>query len=806
MFVARHFSKFRRMLSGQQEIFLLLGAGLVLRLLLAQQGTLALDQNTFIAWSRMLTVNGFKGFYANWSDYLPGYLYVLRILNFFQDFVAIEILYKLPAIFADIVTGALIYKIVKDVTNRGIGVVCLAAFIFNPAVIANSTLWGQVDIFTALFPILALYFFPKKWVLSTIALATGVLIKPQAALAAPVILYLMFKNKWSLKKISAYIFSSGGIFILGFVPFYESGSFFQFAISRISAPLEQYPYSSVNAFNFWGLFGFWKPDTGDFPAKLVGYLLFIVVSIYGFIRYKNKKMESFVLLAILLAANFLFFTRMHERHLLPLLAPLLVGAAVNPAFWISYIGFSLVYIFNLYYSYVWITDNFSESIPPFTIGILIGVNLIMFFIMFIQTKYQKSLLKNLVKMRVPRRRTPLLKQLVSPEHARLLLLSILLITAATRIYMLHEPQREYFDEVYHAFTARNILVGDKRPWHWSNSAPEGYAFEWTHPPLAKEGMVLGMVIFGNNSFGWRLPAVLLSLGVSYLVYRLAIWFTGSYEVGLLTVGALCLDGLIFVMSRIGMNDMYFLFFMLLSLWAFLTKRNFVSSFALGLAAASKWSVIWFLPILAVSHFALKRKITTSYVWYFILPPLIYFVTYLPMFAFGYTLQTFVDMQKQMWWYHTGLDATHAYTSPWYSWPFLVRPIYLYVGPILGNMVSRIYAMGNPMVFWSGVLGVCISAWYAVRERNKKIGILVFSYAVFFVSWAASPRIMFLYHYLPSIPFMAILLGYALRRNKVFILPFFTIAIILFIYFYPHWTGIYISEGLDRSYYWFSSWR
>ena len=115
-------------------------------------------------------------------------------------------------------------------------------------------------------------------------------------------------------------------------------------------------------------------------------------------------------------------------------------------------------------------------------------------------------------------------------------------------------------------------------------------------------------------------------------------------------------------------------------------------------------------------------------------------------------------------------------------------------------------MGNPLVFWFGLSSVIISAVFAFVERNKKLGLIVFSYLIFFVPWAASPRIMFLYHYLPSLPFLAIATGYVLRRNPKLIAYFLVPSALLFVYFYPHWAGLQIPLWLDRSYYWIGSWR
>jgi dolichyl-phosphate-mannose--protein O-mannosyl transferase len=115
-------------------------------------------------------------------------------------------------------------------------------------------------------------------------------------------------------------------------------------------------------------------------------------------------------------------------------------------------------------------------------------------------------------------------------------------------------------------------------------------------------------------------------------------------------------------------------------------------------------------------------------------------------------------------------------------------------------------MGNPFVFWTGLTAIITSFYVTLKERNKNLAFIVFAYLIFFVPWAASPRIMFLYHYLPSIPFLAIATGYLLRRNLNYIFPFFVFGILTFIYFYPHWAGLTIPLWLDKSYYWVTSWR
>src|SRR3989344_8394847 len=101
------------------NIVYVLLAGFLIRLILGNFGALRLDQGTFIAWSNILVRDGFPNFYNGWSDYLPGYLYVLWVLGKIKNLLPIPetLLYKLPAIIFDILTGALIYEIVRKIKN-----------------------------------------------------------------------------------------------------------------------------------------------------------------------------------------------------------------------------------------------------------------------------------------------------------------------------------------------------------------------------------------------------------------------------------------------------------------------------------------------------------------------------------------------------------------------------------------------------------------------------------------------------------------------------------------------------------------
>lgn len=809
--------KFLKRHTPPKNLLLLLVAGFLLRIALSFSGTLQLDQGTFIAWGNSLATEGFKNFYNSWSDYLPGYPYVLWLLAEINTLKILPetILYKLPAILSDLMTGALIYSVAAKSKGNKWGLIGAAIYIFNPAIISNSTLWGQVDSFTALTSMLTIFLLPERITLSAIALAIGTLIKPQTAFIFPVVIFLFLKHKKDWLDYLSYGITGLIIFVLAFVPYWNQQlSLPEFILERLNLSLNQYPYTSVNAFNFWAIVGAWKPD--NLYYQLAGYSFVLATTVILSVRLWKTKNAAYFLMAYIFVASFTFFTRIHERHLLPVFAPLTIAAIENPLFLLPLTGLSLNYMANLYYAYIWITDNFKEVFNEFLTKFIEVLNIIftglIFYILFrnLLGSWEKlsKILNRLINNRYTKRieyKFPKLK--LNPKKIKIILFAIMLFAFITRTYNLSSPQEMYFDEVYHAYTAKVILsVDDEKAWQWWDSPPDGFAYEWTHPPLAKLGMALGMTIFGQNSFGWRIPGALLGTAAVYLIYLLAKEIFKDEGIGLLSAAVYSVEGMGLVMSRIGMNDSYILFFTLLSLYLYLKDKNFLSALSFGFAISSKWSAIWAVPIFGVLFLAYKKKINISYMWFFTLPFLVYIASYFDMFLTGHDLGTWWGMQQQMWWYHTGLRATHPYTSQWWSWPFLLRPIYLYTSEEIGNVVARIYTFGNPFVYWSGVVSVFVCLLYSYLEKNKRLGLIAFSYLIFFVPWALSPRIMFLYHYLPSIPFMTIAVAYLLRRNPKIVPYFFIPAFFVFAYFFPHFIGLKVPLWLDQSYYWFDSWR
>ncbi|MDD5146999.1 MAG: phospholipid carrier-dependent glycosyltransferase [Candidatus Daviesbacteria bacterium] len=387
------------------------------------------------------------------------------------------------------------------------------------------------------------------------------------------------------------------------------------------------------------------------------------------------------------------------------------------------------------------------------------------------------------------------------KKPKVILVLILLLTAFLRLYRLDYPNKYVFDEVYHAYTAKEYLKGNRDAWSpWGKSLP-GVAFEWLHPPVEKEMMAASMFIFRTTDvWAYRLPGALLGILSVFLVYKLALILFKNEAAALLSALIFSLDGLVFVQSRIGMNDVYLVAFILASIIFFVQKRYIIAALFMGVAMATKWPgvflVLMFFPIL------LYRRQYKKLIYFFLIPPTVYLLSYTHYFLMGYNWNDFIELHNQIWWYQTHLEATHPYSSPWWSWPLNLYPVWYFVD-YQKNSIANIFASGNPLVFWTGSIAILATTWETVKKRSIHLMIVLLGFLVFWLPWAASPRIMFLYHFSPSVPFLSLALGYQLntllndeKGRKLVILLLFLI-ILSFILIFPFLTGLPIPRDLVK---------
>jgi len=396
------------------------------------------------------------------------------------------------------------------------------------------------------------------------------------------------------------------------------------------------------------------------------------------------------------------------------------------------------------------------------------------------------------------------------------LIILLILTLFFRLFRLGQPSAYVFDEVYHTFTAQEMAKGNPRAWEWWVTPPPGVAYEWTHPPLAKLAMAGSIRLLGDSSFAWRFPSVVFGTLSIAAVYFLGKKLFKNKHIALLAAAIFSLDGLQLTMSRVGMADSLLTLLILLAALFFYQSKFRLTGIFLGLALATKWSAILLYPIFGllllpqIIKNLKKINLLLRLVYSFLLIPLvIYFLCFIPFFMVGHTLAQWWELQRQMYYYHSHLNATHQYQSMAWQWPLLLRPVWFYV-EYLKNSVANIYNLGNPAIFWGGLVALMYQFLKGPSLRSKagpyRYWFLLICYFTLFSPFIFSPRIMFLHHYLPALPFLCLIIAQVIYKHKLLTTYYLLLVILLFLFFYPLNTAIPLPANLVKYWFWLPSWK
>ncbi len=398
-------------------IIILMIAAFILRIKLFSEKTHWSDMYFWQDWGKYMAQFGPQNFYDHFnSDYLPFYPLILglvyKLFNLTSSLhnIPIYYFYKLPASLADIIVGFLIFILVKK-SHKKLAFLGLVLFLFNPAVFANSSMWGQVDIIGTLFVILALYFLKKEnFLFPAIFSALALTTKTIYLLILPVFIIFSFKiskNKkrqfiWFIKKMFIFFITLGLVFWLVFYPFTDvkNGFFnllknpFLLAFDRYKIISSRYQYASVNAFNFWALVDekFWTSDLRSFLGLSLfnwGNIINLAVIISSLLALLYKRKENLLYqislsLSVLFLSSFLFLTRIHERHMYYIFPFLLISAILKKRLMIAYFILSFTYVLNLNFGleYLYQDKVYIYSRP--LIILIASINVLMFFWLFVE--------------------------------------------------------------------------------------------------------------------------------------------------------------------------------------------------------------------------------------------------------------------------------------------------------------------------------------------------------------------------------------------------------------------------------------
>lgn len=178
---------------------------------------------------------------------------------------------------------------------------------------------------------------------------------------------------------------------------------------------------------------------------------------------------------------------------------------------------------------------------------------------------------------------------------------------------------------------------------------------------------------------------------------------------------------------------------------------------------------------------------------------------------------FIELNKMMWSYQKTMNQAHPYSSQWYTWPLLYRPIYFWGNTDL-QLKERIYLLGNPWLWWCSTVAIAAflfrtwrywRAWLvqAIDGQQSREFCLVLLFVANYLPFVLIGRVMFIYHYLVALVAALMVLAVTIDRwsNRRWVWIFLATAIISFCYFAPLSYALPLSDAQYNWRLWFSSW-
>jgi len=189
------------------------------------------------------------------------------------------------------------------------------------------------------------------------------------------------------------------------------------------------------------------------------------------------------------------------------------------------------------------------------------------------------------------------------------------------------------------------------------------------------------------------------------------------------------------------------------------------------------------------------------------------------------LQSLWHYHVEIYNFHANLHAPHDYASNPLTWPFMLRPTSFFwqerandclFDSASQNCASAITPLGNPLIWWGAFIAssVLIGSWFRTRDRLTTL-IFVGIIAGYLPWLLLMNRTVFEFYVISFLPWVIFILVFGLKtwyenspkpkRAFWLISSFIGLIVLVSAFFYPIWTGMWISYDFWRIHMWLPSW-
>lgn len=403
-------------------------------------------------------------------------------------------------------------------------------------------------------------------------------------------------------------------------------------------------------------------------------------------------------------------------------------------------------------------------------------------------------------------------------------------------YFTHEY---YFD--IHPPLGKLILAGWGKLWGFR----PGFSFANIGDPFPDRAYIA--LRFLPSLAGALLPLVIYAIARQLKLSR-----TASLTAGVL----IALDNALLVQSRLILLDSFLLLFGFTSFYCYLRWRNggprwllLATGILSGAAVGIKWTGATFLALILIlelihlwqdRHTTARQRLLPLIGALVIAPFAVYYASFAVHFALlthagtGDAFMTprfqhdlvgnahandpelkslsslgkFAELNIEMYLANQRLTASHPYSSKWYTWPFMQRPIFYWI-----KDNARIYLIGNPVVWWASTVALAVLLLDAMIVGIRRIGatplMLLGVWFMNMLPFIGINRVMFLYHYFIALIWAVLMLAWLLDRSpqrKRIALGLTLLSLATFLFFSPLSYGSPLPGHSYDIRVWLPSWR
>ncbi len=197
---------------------------------------------------------------------------------------------------------------------------------------------------------------------------------------------------------------------------------------------------------------------------------------------------------------------------------------------------------------------------------------------------------------------------------------LVLVTLIMHFSIILIPDKVLFDEAFYVNDGNRIVSGQGTE-------------RTEHPPLGKFIVAAGIMLFGNNPFGWRFFSVVAGTVSLLLFYFICRELSMPKIATLIASFILAFENISFVQSSVGMLDVFCVVFSMVTFYLYLRGKYLPTSIFAALSVLAKLNGALVLPVIGL-HWLLARRDKPGYfIWSMIFTP-VAFLIMLPIFNFA----------------------------------------------------------------------------------------------------------------------------------------------------------------------------